>query len=220
MKKTILFLLLITLLGRCGSDKELDPINQSEIDALIDDNIVTDKTISADTASDDTVSDDTTSDNTVSEDTITENESNTNYTPEYDNNDDVEIKDGAITLYKVSGKNITKLVDFNVADELINHQNDTNKHQELWEQAKKIIPESYIAKINEFAVHVGADAKYKLNETLAFVVPTNNEKSKVTRDLSTWRLSLAIDASYEKPSSNSANDGLNTSITTWGFYYL
>ena len=36
MKKTILFLLLITLLGRCGSDKELDPINQSEIDALIE----------------------------------------------------------------------------------------------------------------------------------------------------------------------------------------
>ncbi len=95
-----------------------------------------------------------------------------------------------ITLYTVSGATITKKIDFNVVEDLTSLQENTQKHQELWEQVLKVVPESYRAKINEFMIFAGDfDTTSELNGTLGYVFPTKE-------DLSTWQFGLAIDIAY------------------------
>ncbi len=93
--------------------------------------------------------------------------------------------DGSITLYKVSGTSITKIQDYEVSGQLKEAQNDVAKHQEIWELVKKIVPENYMSKIDEFVLYWGE------NDGSAGYVVENAE------DLSVWKMGIAIDYAYE-----------------------
>lgn len=92
-----------------------------------------------------------------------------------------------ITLYKVSGEEIVKIQDFDVAEPMLSFQQDTTKHHEIWALVKKIIPIEFRAKIDELLIYHGASTN-----TSGFVDPTLN-------NLSSWQLAIAIDYAYRKP---------------------
>ncbi len=52
-----------------------------------------------------------------------------------DDSSETEIlnQEDKITLYQVEGEDIIKIQDYEVEGELLEFQNDINKHQELWE---------------------------------------------------------------------------------------
>ncbi len=92
-----------------------------------------------------------------------------------------------ITLYKVSGEEIMKIKDFDVAEEFLSFQKDTIKHHEIWGLIKQIIPLEFRSKIDELLIYHGASTN-----TSGFVDPTIN-------NLSSWQLGIAIDYAYRKP---------------------
>ncbi|WP_420602598.1 hypothetical protein [Flagellimonas sp.] len=94
-------------------------------------------------------------------------------------------EEGEITLYKVDGANITKQTDYKVSGTDLELQKDTNKHQEVWELVKKIVPTSYLSKMSEFMIFSGESSG-----TAGYVFPTEN-------DLSKWQMGIAIDFAYE-----------------------
>ncbi|MFD0964643.1 hypothetical protein [Pseudofulvibacter geojedonensis] len=93
--------------------------------------------------------------------------------------------DGEITLYKVSGSSITKIKDYQVSGQNLSYQQDTSKHNEIWELIKKIVPTNYLSKMNEFLIYSG-----QANGTAGFVIETNS-------DLSKWKMGIAIDYAYQ-----------------------
>lgn len=89
--------------------------------------------------------------------------------------------EGELSLYKVSGNNITLTQDYNVPSNLQAFQDDKGKHQKMWEFTTKLIPLAERDKIAEFEVfHGGGDL-------LGYVHPIDDN------DLSRWRFALAID---------------------------
>jgi len=88
--------------------------------------------------------------------------------------------DGDITLYRVQGENIFKIVDYQVSGQNLAYQQDTQEHQKLWRLVKKIIPVNHRTKIGEFLIYNGS-----VNNTNGLSVQINN-------DLSKWKLGLAI----------------------------
>lgn len=91
--------------------------------------------------------------------------------------------DGDITLYRVQGENIFKIVDYQVSGQNLVYQQDTQEHQKLWRLVKKIIPVNHRTKISEFLIYNG-----DVNNTNGISVQINN-------DLSKWKLGLAINNS-------------------------
>ncbi|PKV48066.1 hypothetical protein ATE84_0052 [Aquimarina sp. MAR_2010_214] len=132
---------------------------------------------------------------------------------EYTENTGVEIGEASndkITLYNVSGKTITKKINYTVPDNLKAFQNDDQKHQELWQQVLKIVPESDLSKINQFMIFAGdSDSSADLYGTLGYVVPTNN-------DLTTWQFGLAIDLSYQNSFDDHENGLKGTIVHEFG----
>lgn len=94
-------------------------------------------------------------------------------------------EEGDITLYRVDGSDLVKVQDYNVSGTALEFQNDTAKHQEVWELVKKIIPDNYLSKISDFILFAG-----EASGTAGYVFETAN-------DLSTWRMGIAIDFAYE-----------------------
>ncbi|MEE9361453.1 MAG: hypothetical protein V3U92_02510 [Cellulophaga sp.] len=93
--------------------------------------------------------------------------------------------EGEITLYRIKGENLEKIKDFKVTGKDLQFQKDTQKHQEIWALVKKIIPLSHRNRINELVLYNG-----EKGESAGFVFETS-------KDLSTWRIGIAIDYAYE-----------------------
>ncbi|MFC5046965.1 putative zinc-binding metallopeptidase [Aquimarina hainanensis] len=96
-----------------------------------------------------------------------------------------EGEQGDITLYRVVGKNLVKEKDYTVSGKHETFQKDTQKHMEIWSLVKKIVPPSYLKKMNEFIIYAG-----EANGTAGYVYETK-------KDLSTWRMGIAIDFAYD-----------------------
>lgn len=102
-----------------------------------------------------------------------------------DNTDDSQGGEGEITLYSVVDGNITKVKDYEVTGSDLEFQNDVDKHQEVWELTKKVIPPNHMNLITEFLIFSG-----EASGTAGFVI----EKEV---DLTKWQFAIAIDLAYE-----------------------
>ncbi len=92
---------------------------------------------------------------------------------------------GEITLYTVEGTNIVKQTDYKVTGTNLELQKDTNKHNEIWELVKKIVPNKYLGRMSQFMIYSGES-----DGSAGYVFPTAN-------DLSKWQMGIAIDFAYE-----------------------
>ncbi|CAM1348035.1 zinc-binding metallopeptidase [Tenacibaculum crassostreae] len=101
------------------------------------------------------------------------------------NTGQAEGNEGEITLYKVDGDNITKIKDYKVSGKDLEYQKDTDKHNEIWELAKKIIPLNQRKKMSEFLIYNG-----EVTGSAGFVV-------EIKSDLSDWQMGIAINYAYE-----------------------
>ncbi|SNY95435.1 putative zinc-binding metallopeptidase [Flagellimonas pacifica] len=149
-------------------------------DVLIDQNPVTDTSGTDDTNNSD-------GDNTDNgSDTNGDNTDGNNDENPGDNSGNEEGEgEGEITLYTVEGSNIVKKTDYKVSGSDLEFQKDTNKHNEVWELVKKIVPASYLSKMSEFMIFSGENSG-----TAGYVFPTSN-------DLSKWQMGIAIDFAYQ-----------------------
>jgi len=93
--------------------------------------------------------------------------------------------EGEITLYRVSGETITKIQDYAVSGQDLIDQQATEKHQEIWELVKKIVPPSYRGTMSEFLIYNGDPTG-----SAGFVVET-------AADLSKWKMGIAINYAYD-----------------------
>lgn len=93
--------------------------------------------------------------------------------------------DGSLTLYKVTGNDISKIKDFQVSQNLTPFQQDYAKHIQMWEFTTRLIPIEYRDKIAEFEVFHGD------GQLLGYVAPVDEN------DLSQWKFALAIDSAEE-----------------------
>jgi len=94
-------------------------------------------------------------------------------------------KFGSITRYLVQGDNLIKEIDFPVTGERLEFQKDTDKHQEIWELTKGIIPPNFRSKMSHFMIFVGAT-----DGVAGYVFQSED-------DLSQWEMGIAIDLAYE-----------------------
>lgn len=86
-----------------------------------------------------------------------------------------------LTLYRISGDNIDKIKDYEVANRYQDAQQDYALHLDMWNYFTRLIPTDYRLNITEFIVFDGR------GDLAGFVEPIQD-------DLSTWRMGLAIDA--------------------------
>lgn len=117
-------------------------------------------------------------------DTNGDNNGNGNPDPNGDNQGNAG-ENGEITLYRVEGGNIVKQTDFKVSGTSLEFQKDTQKHQEIWELTKKIIPLNYLSKMSRFMIFAG-----EADGTAGYVYNT-------AQDLSKWEMGIAIDFAYQ-----------------------
>ena len=110
-----------------------------------------------------------------------------------DFDDDQEGEDGAISLYKIDGNNISKIKDFAVSDDLISYQTNDALHQEIWSFVTTLIPLRDRGKISQFELFHGR------GQLLGYVAPIDG-------DLSKWVFALAIDEASGLGSVDFSND--------------
>ena len=72
-----------------------------------------------------------------------------------------------------------EIKDFDVKGAELSLQQDVQKHMEIWELVKKIVPLSHRSKMSEFLIYAG-----ERTGTAGFVVETN-------ADLSKWKMGIA-----------------------------
>ncbi len=106
---------------------------------------------------------------------------------------DQEGEDGAISLYKIEGNNISKIKDFPVSDDLISYQTNDALHQEIWNFVTTLIPLRDRGKISQFELFHGR------GQLLGYVAPIDG-------DLSKWVFALAIDEASGLESVDFSND--------------
>lgn len=97
------------------------------------------------------------------------------------NGHDEHGEEGLLTLYTVQGDQISRKQDFNVSGQLLEFQQDYDKHFKMWEFTRQLIPAGERGRITEFMVFFGND------DLAGYVEPVNEN------DLSKWRMGLAID---------------------------
>lgn len=96
--------------------------------------------------------------------------------------DHSDAEEGSITLYRVQGgEEISRIKDFEVDGQLLNYQQDYDKHFKMWEFVEKLIPAKERLRIGEFMVFYGAE------DLAGYVEPIDEN------DLSSWRFGLAIE---------------------------
>ncbi|WP_417785048.1 hypothetical protein [Tenacibaculum sp.] len=98
---------------------------------------------------------------------------------------DAEGSEGEITLYKVTGDEISKIQDYKVTGKDLEYQKDVAKHQEIWSLVKKIVPVEQLKKMSEFLIYNG-----EVTGSAGFVI-------EIKRDLSDWKMGIAINYAYE-----------------------
>ncbi len=99
---------------------------------------------------------------------------------------DEEIPEGGITLYRIVGsKSISKVADFPVSGEDQKYQQDIVKHNEIWALLKTVIVPDYRKYLTEMVIFNGES-----QSSDAYVV-------KISDDLKTWRMNVAINYAYE-----------------------
>lgn len=119
--------------------------------------------------------------------------------------DNQKFSNDRVTLYAVSGRNISVIKDYKVTSALLPLQTNRKKHQELWEQILKVVPDSYLSKINQFMIFAGSyNTNSQYNNVLGYVIQTNEYLSK-------WQFGVAIDYAYQTPFDNHSS-GLNSTI--------
>ncbi|MGB1240943.1 MAG: hypothetical protein ACPG49_00370 [Chitinophagales bacterium] len=111
--------------------------------------------------------------------------------------EDYEGDDGSLTLYRINGNEITKTKDFKVKKKYRSFQEDVATHQAIWDYFTGLIPANARMEIVEFEIFHGE------GDLLGYVAPLDD------RDLSKWRMGLAIDAVQ----GNLNNINLNTDFT-------
>ncbi len=116
----------------------------------------------------------------IPEDYGTDNDgSNDQPSNDHDHGSDSE---ATLTTYRITGDDIDKIRDYNVAPEYQSFQQDYAKHLEIWQFVTRLLPYEFRGRLAEFEVFHGGD------ELLGYVEPINNG------DLSRWKFALAIDA--------------------------
>lgn len=149
-----------------------------------------------------------TSNNPETESTDTQPETPSTDTTNTDNTSsdttDSDGDEGDITLYRVDGTNIIKEKDFKVSGKELELQKDVEKHQEIWELLKKIIPANYMSKMSAFRIFAGEG-----NGTAGYVFQTK-------ADLSQWEMGIAIDFAYEGGVLNADGELAHTIIHEFG----
>lgn len=116
-------------------------------------------------------------------------------------NNNTTTSTSAITLYQIENKTLTNPYNYNVTGELYTAQQDTSKHQEIWELVLKSVPEEYLARINQFEIFWGETS---LQNARGYVQPS--------ADLTTWKLAMAIDYAYPDGIFNGDNETLLTTL--------
>lgn len=106
-----------------------------------------------------------------------------------------------ITTYRVENGILKDPYNLNVIGELLQAQQDTHKHHEIWDLVRKTIPDSYINRITKFEIFWGNTDH--LN-ALGYVSPNS--------DLTVWTLGMAIDYSYPNGIFNQNNIALDTAL--------
>lgn len=91
-----------------------------------------------------------------------------------------EETEGGLTLYEVIGSDLRKIKDYPVPNRLKRWQEDTERHQQMWDFYKKLIPSDQLHLIKEFEV-------FHSNDELAGYVFELDDGSRK------WRTGLAID---------------------------
>ncbi len=86
-----------------------------------------------------------------------------------------------LTTYSISGNQITKIKDYDVAQQFQFDQDDVGKHQKMWDYYASLIPLENRGYITEFVVFHGE------GNLAGYVEPIDEN------DLSKWRMGLAID---------------------------
>lgn len=94
-------------------------------------------------------------------------------------------EEGSLTLYRISGDEVTKIKDYPIASNLQSFQQDYAKHLKMWDFVSRLLPLEDRDKISEFEVFHGQ------GELLGYVTPVDQS------DLSKWRFALAIDAAEQ-----------------------
>lgn len=96
----------------------------------------------------------------------------------------------SVTTYQIIGSDFVKTYDHPVDSEYLFWQEDTVKHEEIIEQFKKIVPEEYFYRINEFTLYIGDTGDG--DDTLGRVSYSSGNRK-------TFNFQLAIDNAYEVP---------------------
>lgn len=119
-------------------------------------------------------------------------------------NSDQEGMEGSLSLYEIINGTIIKIKDFSVSSNLKSFQTDTEKHGQMWDFFKKLIPDHDRRFITEFEVFHGGGG------LLGYVAPIDYN------DLSRWRMGLAIDAAVGLDRVLFENDFTYTCIHEYG----
>lgn len=90
--------------------------------------------------------------------------------------------DATLTTYRITGDDIDKIKDYDVAPKYQSFQQDYAKHLDMWQFVTRLLPNEIRGRLTEFEVFHGE------GELLGYVAPINND------DLSQWKFALAIDA--------------------------
>ncbi|MGB0930974.1 MAG: hypothetical protein ACPGVB_09380 [Chitinophagales bacterium] len=98
---------------------------------------------------------------------------------DYGESEDEE--EGALTLYQISGNQISKIKDYDVRKKYVSYQEDVATHQAMWDYFTQLIPSDARQRIVEFEVFHGE------GDILGYVAPIDDT------DLSRWKMGLAID---------------------------
>lgn len=90
--------------------------------------------------------------------------------------------EAALTNYRISGDDIDKIRDYDVAAKYLPYQQDYAKHLAIWQFVTRLLPYELRSRLIEFEVFHGE------GDLLGYVAPINGN------DLSRWKFALAIDA--------------------------
>ena len=124
--------------------------------------------------------------NVSTETTTSENESSDNNDGSNSNTGNQQQgNDGEITLYQVSNGSISKVTDYKVTGSDLEYQKDTQKHNEIWDLVKKIVPLNQLEKMSEFMIYNG-----DISGSSGYVVQRS-------QDLSKWQMGIAINYAYD-----------------------
>lgn len=124
---------------------------------------------------------------------------NSNYIGQIDDNS--TISESLITVYEVKNGELTNPYNYKVTGELYEAQQDTAKHNEIWELIKKTIPDSYMDRITQFEIFW---SKTDSLNALGYVSPNS--------DLTLWTFGMAIDIAYPDGVFNKGSVALDTAL--------